>query len=157
MVAQPRFSIGLLMMVVLLVGADFAAVRALWDSPGPGVAVALATLPTVNLLLVVLPRLRRRAARPFWAGFEVAGWAAVIAAAILGWSHEQEFFAPIEWVDQSIPFPRGWTANIAIVVAFVVVFYTIPLALAAAAGGWLSSRYRLVIERRPSATSESAG
>lgn len=154
MAARARFSIGGLMGVVFLVALDLAIVRAFWDGDGPAFAVTVTTLPMINLLLLALPRLRRREARPYWVGFEVAGWSVVLLAVFLGTFHQLLFFRPMFWVDRLELFAAAPSFEIPFIVAIAVVLYTTPKALAAAIGGWLVARYRVVIERRPAATPE---
>ncbi len=156
MAAPGRLSIGLLMAVVFFVAADFAIVRALWESPTPWIEIAVTTLPMVNLLLLALPRLARGKARPFWAGFEAVGWPVVLAVAFVGWCEYKPFFEPINWVNKHDPFANGSTSEIACLISFAVVFYTAPMLLAAAIAGRLSTRYWGVVERRASTVPEES-
>src|SRR3954454_20417230 len=101
MAVSQRFSIGLLMAVIVLVAADFAIVRALWGSPGPHVDVAIVTLPMANMLLLATPKMRASSTtRPFWVGFVIVGWPMVLAVAILAWHFSDTFFRPIDWLDK---------------------------------------------------------
>ena len=62
------------MAVVLLVAADFGIVRALWETQGPQVGVAIVMLPMIDLLLLSMPKLRKsNPTRPFWGGFQAVG------------------------------------------------------------------------------------
>jgi ABC-type proline/glycine betaine transport system permease subunit len=150
MAARNRFSIAVLMAVVFFVAVDFAIVRAFWTSPEPlGLVVSLTTLPMINLLLLVLPKLSRRGGdRSFWLGFEAVGWLMVIGVVLLGWFQADPFFAPIDWVNQHDPFEHGSVPETAFLITFVVLFYTTPQVLAAMFGGRLLARYRVVIDRR---------
>jgi hypothetical protein len=155
MAARARFSIALLMAVVFFVAADFAIVRAFWDSRGPQAAIAVITLPMINLLLLFLPKLKRGGdARPFWLGFEVVGWSIVLLFVLVGWFFEEVFFAPAVYsISLLDPFPENVALNVAFEISFAVPFYTIPQVLAASVGGWLSARCQIA-HRRPSATVE---
>jgi hypothetical protein len=148
MIPMRRFSIGLLMAVIFFVAADFAIVRALWDTNEP-LVVAVITLPMINLLLMVLPGARRgRDRRPFWLGFEAAGWMMVVLFASLAWFFVDTFFYPIEWIDNHDSLLSGSPTETAFLICCCVVIYTPPQVLGAMVGGWLSAGYRLVIERR---------
>jgi hypothetical protein len=148
MIQTRRFSIGLLMAVIFFVAADFAIVRALWGTNEP-LIVAIITLPMINLLLMVLPGARRgRDLRPFWLGFEAAGWMMVVLFASLASFFEDAFLYPIEWIDMHDSLLSGSPTEFAFLISSSVVIYTIPQVLAAMVGGWLSSRYRVVIQRR---------
>jgi hypothetical protein len=153
MAARARFSIALLMAVVFFVAADFAIADASSSWPGPSFALAVTTLPTINLLFLALPRLRRREARPFWLGFEVVGWLTVFLAVWLGRSHQLAFFSPIIWIDRHDFFGTSWDSELPFLIAIAAVLYTIPPVLAASVGGWLSARCQIA-HRRPSATVE---
>jgi hypothetical protein len=149
MIQTRRFSIALLMAVVFFVAADFAIVRAYWNAPGPEVAVAVTTLPMINLLLLALPRLRAgREDRRFWAGFQVAGWMMVLVFGACNWIFEDDFIAPIVWISQQGWFAPNSPAGLAFNIACGVVIYTLPQLLAAMVGGWLALGYRLVMVRR---------
>ena len=139
MAAARRFTIGRLMVVVVLVAVDFAVVRAVWGS-APWVGIAITTLPTIDVLLLALPRLRAgNPSRPFWAGFEAAGWLAVAGlGGMIAADHELALW-PIDrlW--------ERWTAldearRRAVLIPLAVAGYTAPLLLAAWAGGRLARR-----------------
>jgi hypothetical protein len=84
MAVARRFTIGMLTAVVFLIAADFGIVRALWDTPGPQVGVAIVTLPMIDLLLLFVPKLQRsNPTRPYWVGFQVVGWTGVLTAGLL--------------------------------------------------------------------------
>jgi hypothetical protein len=149
MIRNRRFSIALLMAVVFFVAADFAIVKAYWWTSGPQVAIAVTTLPMINLLLLALPRVEAgREGRRFWAGFEVAGWIMVLIFGACNWIFLDDFLAPIEWIDRQRWFARNSPAGNAFIISCGVVIYTAPQLLAAMIGGWLAMGYRLVIVRR---------
>jgi hypothetical protein len=148
MLTRKRFSIALLMAIVFLVAADFAIVRALWDTNDPIVVTAIVTLPTVNLLLLALPKVKRgRETRPFWLGFEAVGWMAVILVALLAWAFDMTIFDPLTWIDDHDPFQHGSAAEIAFLISSAVVLYSTPQWISATIGGWIWARYRLVLPR----------
>lgn len=158
MAVQKRFSIAKLMAVVFLVAADFAIVREVWQWPVPSVGIAVVTLPTINVLLLAIQGLRRgRASRAYWVGFEAAGWAMVLLSAALGWTIPDPFFAPIDWIGRHDPFTPGTAPKVAFLITFAVVLYSAPPLLAAWLVGRFSSRYRLVIQRRPGANAGPPG
>jgi hypothetical protein len=148
MIRTGRFSIALLMAAVFFVAADFAIVRALWETSEP-VVIAVITLPMVNLLLMVLPR-----ARPwndsclFWLGFEVAGWWTAILFALNTYYFMDIFLSPIRWIDEHDHLASDSAAEVALLVSCSVVGYTIPQVMAAMVGGWVVLRSRAVIVRR---------
>lgn len=148
MAVARRFTIGMLMAVVFLIAADFGIVRALWDTAGPQVEVAVVTLPMIDLLLLTMPNLRRSdATRPFWNGFQAVGWIMVLVFGLLTGVCPDTFFWPINFVDQMILSPRS-AVGMTLVISYVVVLYTTPQLLLALLAGQLSSKYRIVIERR---------
>jgi hypothetical protein len=143
-----RFTIGTLMAVVFLVAADFAIVRALWGTSGPLVGVAIVTLPMIDVLLLAIPHLRKsNPTRPYWGGFQVAGWIGVLTSGLLAWGCPDAFFWPITLMDRWLESPRS-DASSALLIAFAVVVYTPTQLLMALLGGRLSATYRIVIERR---------
>ena len=84
MKAPGRFSIGFLMVVVLLVAVDFGIVRGLCRSGGHAAAIGIVVVPMANLLILSGPKLRMaNPTRSFWIGFEVAGWLATLAIGFL--------------------------------------------------------------------------
>lgn len=136
------------MSVVLLVAVDFAIVRALWDTNGPQVGIAIFTLPMVSLLTLALPHLRaNHAARPFWLGFELIGGTMVAFVAFVAWFHPHTFFWPMSLIERNIP---QWheEARLGLSITCGVLLYTTPQLLAALIAGWLSGRYRVILERR---------
>jgi hypothetical protein len=74
-----RFSIGSVLLLVLVLAVGFAALRAataLWDSALLGGSIVLLL---TSALLVVHRRLEKRA---FWLGFSIFGWAYLLASLI---------------------------------------------------------------------------
>ncbi len=148
MAVARRFTIGTLMAVVFLVAADFGIVRALWDTPGPQVGVAVVTLPMIDVLLLSLPKLRQSSpTRSFWGGFQAVGWIIVLIFGLLASMCPDTFFRPLSFVDQMISRPHS-AADVAILISVPFVLYTAPQVLIAVLAGRLSSKYRIVIERR---------
>lgn len=148
MAVARRFTIGTLMAVVFLVAADFGIVRALWKTQGPQVGVAIVMLPMIDLLLLTLPKVRKSdPTRPFWGGFQAVGWISVLAFGLLASMRPNTFFWPAVSVERMIPRPLS-SAGVAILISVVVVFYTPPQLLIALLAARLSSKYRIVIERR---------
>ena len=148
MAVARRFTIGTLMAVVFLVAADFGIVRSLWETQGPQVGVAIVMLPMIDLLLLSMPKLRKtNSTRPFWGGFQAVGWISVLIFGLLASMCPNTFFWPAVSVERTIPRPLS-SAGMAILVSFVVVFYTPPQLLIAVLAARSSSKYRIVIERR---------
>jgi hypothetical protein len=148
MAVARRFTIGMLMAIVSLVAADFAIVRALWPTTGPEAGVAIVTLPMIDLLLLVTPKLRMsNLTRPYWVGFQVVGWTGVLTSGLLAWGCPDTFFRPLDFVDELLPSPHS-AAGTALLISVAVVLYTTPLLLITLLAGRLSSKYRIVIERR---------
>jgi hypothetical protein len=144
-----RFTIGTLMAVIFLVAADFAIVRALWWTSGPQLEVAVVTLPMIDLLLLTMPKLRSsHPTRPFWGGFQGAGWIGVLTSGLLTLGCPDTFFWPITVVNRWLVFPQPDARSVALLISFAVVVYTAPQLLMALLGGRLSATYRIVIERR---------
>jgi uncharacterized membrane protein len=158
MVLKKRFSIGFLMAIVFFVATDFAIVRAFWGADYHLISIALASLPMLNLLLLVLPKLRRtETSRMFWLGFEAIGWLMMILVVLVGWFEGNSFFSPIGWVAQFDLFPSRSIRQTVLLVTFTVLFYNTPQVLAAMIGGRLSARYRVIIERRPRSDDAQVG
>ena len=148
MAVSPRFPIARLMVLVSFAAADFGVLRALWGYV-PDFIIAVTALPMANLLLLALPKARPgRPGAPFWLGFEVFGWSAVGLYVLAAFEFDRWVFAPIRWVGEHEPFRRNTDAEAAFLFSFAVIFYTIPQLLAAVGGGRLSTRYRIVIQRR---------
>src|SRR4051812_41266380 len=94
----PRVSIGLMMAIVFLVAAEFAIVKSLWNTSYA--AIAVVTLPMINLLVLALPRVQDgEPVAYFWRGFEAGGWLMALLVGLLGWIGERRFFWPTEFVD----------------------------------------------------------
>jgi len=71
------------MAVIAFIAADLAALRAILPRiPNPGIVIMILVLE-VGLFRMVS---RRGVARTFWFGFEVAGWAYVIACEVFAWT-----------------------------------------------------------------------
>lgn len=138
-----RFSIRFLMVVVLLVAADFGIVRGLWGSPFPP-GVALAVIPMANLLILAWPK---SPARRFWVGFELVGWIVILTIVWLGFYGRQVLFAPMIRLEGMKIVPRE-SENLPLLIAEFIVIYTVPQVLLAWFGGWLSSRYKILFGRR---------
>jgi hypothetical protein len=146
MTVATRISIGTLMAVVFFVAVDFGIVRALWET-SPHVAVAIVTLPMINLLLLTVPKLRKgTATRPFWAGFQAVGWAAVLAVGDLALCHPDTLFWPIDLLETN-PWFKDQDAHLTFLITVAVVLYTTPQLLVALAAGRLSAKYRVVVVR----------
>ena len=84
----PRFRIAWVMVAVAIAAFDFAAIRALVDSPSPaGDELLFGALPMANVLVAGLLIGRQRPhSRPFFVGFELFGaiaLASYIALALL--------------------------------------------------------------------------
>jgi hypothetical protein len=161
---RPRFSIAGLMAIVVLAALDCAAFRAL-TGPRNGLAgnlFAYGVLPMANILAFGLPPLPgwrpgRGELHPFWGGFEVFGWAALLlssAGAILTpglmASYTETVLGPLGPAFDRMgydPQSPAWLLAEALVLGSVLL---LPLLLVALLGGWLSSRFRVkvVIERR---------
>src|SRR4051812_7397852 len=78
-----RRSLAWAMAVIMIIAADLAAMRAIFPRmPNPGLVIMVLVLE-VGLFRMVS---QRGAARAFWAGFEVAGWAYVITAEVFAWT-----------------------------------------------------------------------
>jgi hypothetical protein len=71
------------MAVIVFIAADLAALRAILPRiPNPGLVIMILVLE-VGLFRMVS---QRGAARTFWLGFEVAGWAYVITCEVFAWT-----------------------------------------------------------------------
>ena len=108
-----------------------------------------------NLLILAAPRLRQRdPSRPYWLGFELAGWASVVGFVGLAFLLPNSTFEPLRWLEPI--FARlvarlDQSTVVVLEIAVIAVVYSAPLLLLAHLGGRLSRRYRvrLVVERRP--------
>ena len=153
-----RFSIAFLMMIVLLVAADFAIVRALWNTHYPYlIEIAILTLLMINLLFLFGGRVKEvRDGELYWLGFEAGGWVMVFLVASCTWIFPETVMSPVKWVDTYDGMIPGTPAEIAFLISFSVVLYTMPQLLVATAAGLFFSKYRIVvsIERRQPSTIE---
>ena len=147
-------SIRLLMVMIGLIAVDLGIVRALSDGGPTWPMFAFVTFPMINLLIIVAPRLRRGSAtRPYYLGFALGGWAAVVGVGWLYWLLPlSTFFWPIVWVHalvRSLNDFAGFTIEIASAVAFYFAGQLFPALMV----GKLSAQYRIsvAIERRRSA------
>jgi hypothetical protein len=135
------FSTRLLMAIVILVGVDLAILKWMWGTDfNPG--IALVTLPTLNVLLLVHPRLRSvNETRSFWVGFDVVGCCMAIAFGFLAWARGAVFFQPTHLL-----YPWASISNqdtrFALMFTVVVLLYTPPQVLAAWIGGRMWARRR---------------
>ena len=150
MTGKSRFSIATLMIVILVVAVDFGLGKLVWPNWGKEV---LMVLPMINLLLFCLPRLRRgRKGRCFWVGFEGVGWAMMGSILLMIWLRFEPviylFYAAF-WTVSKLPIDKAGNAADMVAIGFFIPISLIPLVLVASIGGWLSNRYRVVIERRP--------
>jgi hypothetical protein len=145
MMMKKRFSISLLMLVVVMIAVDFAIIRECMFG-GP-LELALAVLPSSNVLLLVLPNLRRADDfRRFWVMFEVVGWLMLLVVfAWFTWMDRDIVLAPITLFygfhvpDTTDSFPS----------VLIVAIYMSPQLLVAWVAGWLNTRYQVLIVRRP--------
>jgi hypothetical protein len=133
------------MTVVFFVAADFAILRALWETDEAG-AAAIITLPMINLLILTLPRLKG-GIRLFWVGFQAVGCIMTLVFGYLAWFDVKWFFWPGRFIERFVVGMDLFGAY-TIIFSWVVILYTTPLVLLAALGGWLSARYRVTVGRR---------
>jgi hypothetical protein len=147
-----RMSIATWMLVIVVVALNCV----IWRS-NFGLS-AIVYLPMLDLLAFGLWRWGLRAKQPhFWIAFEIVGWP-MLGLVLLGWWYDREyvdrsiFFRPIFWLEAN-----GWISEddgdgpVKLTVAYLVagVLYLVPPVLPAICAGWLSSRFRIVIEPRP--------
>src|SRR6185312_15955258 len=122
-----RFSIAWLMVVVLLIAADFAIVRGLWGFSGFGVAIAIFTLPMINLLLLAFGRVKEKGETGlYWLGFEVGGWCMVMLVAFCTSIAPDLVVSPVTWVDDHDGITSTNPAETIFLISFAVVLYTTP-------------------------------
>lgn len=144
-----RFTIGAVMAVVFLIAVDIGFFREFGNSSGPEFEIALVTFPAANVLLLALPSLwQDRASRPFWIAFQAVGWTMVVILGVFASSEDRWLFWPITILDDA-----GWipddTIRFSVMLPSALIGYMTPSLLLALLAGRLSSRYRVVIERRP--------
>jgi hypothetical protein len=171
---MPRFSLRILLIVVLILAADFAVLRyAVRIYPGPervrAALTAMSTLPMANFLLVRAFRKSRRtgASRSSIVGYQITGWLAVfVTASII-------LLVPNDWVmgfGDAIfnllmrfePYRNfrhagtvgssafAFATNLVILWVVVASLFVPPQLLAAFAGGRLASRFVLGSSVTPS-------
>ncbi len=151
----PRFSIAGLMALTALIALDCLATRVGWGSNDVRVAMLyFGVLPWLNVLLVGLAVLRGRRRRnepvAFLVGFEAFGWAVLVFSVTLILAFAAACEPVIEGLDRllgpltGVVPPLGFAA--ALVIAMTIL--TLPQLIAAVAGGLLTRRYRVRIERR---------
>ena len=146
MAGKRPFSIATLMTVILALALDFALLRSMRD---PALFVIIMILPMLNLLLLGFPSLIFvRAARPFWKGFMVVGWTTVGLILFLAWYDLDRLLHPMLWLYRNKWVSQDGPAESAKTYACVFAIYAVPQMLATTFSGWLSARYRVVIERR---------
>lgn len=155
MASKRRFSIALLMTIVCFIATDIALMRAAFQKAsrwGPSSGYLAIVLPMANLLLLVLPKLRRsHPERWFWIGFEVVGWGVIGVLGYMDQYAKMTLFIPYEWMRSFNLYPFLSAPDVALTYAFFVVLHTPPQLLLAWLGGrvsaWLA-RHRVVIARR---------
>jgi NADH:ubiquinone oxidoreductase subunit 3 (subunit A) len=150
-----RVSIGLMMLIVLFVAVDIAAVKAAyWNlmvretNISPGYIEMI--MPMVNVLLITFPRTRSAQDHHwFWRGFQAIGWTGIF---ILGYHDQYDrevLYYPYTKIE---PYTGAISAtgveNVVQAIATILVIY-VPLQLLLAwlggqAASWVS-RHRIVI------------
>lgn len=140
----PRVSIGLMMAVVLLVAADLATVRSMRQTGHT--AIAIVTLPMINLLVLTHPRMRSDPVADYWRGFQAGGWMMVLLVGLLVMADTPKLFLPIFLLAESLTTDRR--TRLAIEIAISILLFTTPQLLVAMHFGRRRERDRAAIERR---------
>jgi hypothetical protein len=152
----PRVRIAWFMFAIAIFAIDFAAIRALVDSPPPvGEELLFGALPMANVLVAGLLIGRQRPdRRPFFVGFELFGAIALvsyIALALLfpGPSGPIRPYVAIV-LDPMIVTMGRTRESIMLPIIWLVVLFMLgsPQLAFALVGGFLSGRYRVNITRR---------
>lgn len=158
----PRISIARLMAVVLLIALDFAVIRSLFGNTFTAHEryYIHGLLPMTNLMAFVAMNEWRRLmrlgeSRPFWTGFLASGGAALwlySATAHLSEPnlHERYFdfvlkplFPVLKHLD--VHFPLG--VDVLLILCYFLAM-TLPQLVVALTGGWLFTKWRVVLVRR---------
>jgi hypothetical protein len=146
-----RFSIFHLMAIILLVAIDCGLLRASWETSF--FVLFLMILPTLNVILLGLPRLRSgRRGRGFWIGFDTVG---VVLVSLLTFSYFLNpviTFWPLIWLREHDWISEKTTVLFLIAIAVVMTIYALPQLLLASFVGWFCDGYRLVIVHHPRST-----
>jgi ethanolamine transporter EutH len=156
-----RFSIGRLMMLVVLAAANFAAFRFVISQSSPPAPfyelLLLGALPMLDVLIVA--HSCRKPGRRFLSGFIATGSVALATFVLIAAAF------PVPLIQQAIevinPIFGAGPFSIPMMLAHFLAwfgFYSIPQILIAAVAGWLYRTYRirLLIERRPDPRSTPA-
>jgi hypothetical protein len=157
---QSRLSIARLMVVVSIVAIDCGILRAAWDN---FIEIAVIFLPTLNFMVLGFSKMwQSPKSRPFWIGFEVAATSLIGVIWLLIWIAPMFISYPAEWLSDNrwiyLSDKKVHSAIIAVLyLTWIAIFYALPQLLAAWFVGWLSARYRFVIERRPRAADAQVG
>lgn len=157
----PRITLASIGMAILILAIDFAIVRAAFLNDGPDTwpFFALLLLPMINVLLIKLYRLRRRARRTAGAlGFTIAGSAGTITLFLAGLIAPgtilnlfRAIYRPIALASirgltrllgnaamQS--WPMELTRALAFEILLPIAMFCAPLLIVAVLGGWLARR-----------------
>jgi hypothetical protein len=135
----PRIGVRQLMLIVFLVAVDFTIVRVMYEAKRD-LGIACVVLPMANLLVLVAPKAWGGASRPFWIGFEVAGWCSVGLFGYLSHFHGATFFQPANTLYPWATI-RNPLAQWACIFVLDQICYTPPLVFLGWLGGRLLARF----------------
>ena len=155
-VKVPRIRISWVMFAVAIAAFDFAAIRALVDSPSPmGEDLLFGAVPMANVLVVgLLIAQQRPRSRPFLLGFELFGsiaLAAYIALALLFPGPSGPIRPYVAIVLDPIVAPMRLTHTLSsVLIIWLVVLFMLgwPQVAFALIGGFLSRRFTVTITQR---------
>jgi hypothetical protein len=152
-VKVPRIRIAWVMFAVAIFAVDFAAIRALIDSPPPlGEELLFGALPMANVLMIgLLIGQQRAGSQPFFVGFELFGaiaLASYIALALLFPGPSGPIRPYVAIALDPIIATMGRTRELImapVIWLVVVVMLALPQLAVAAVGGFLSCRYKVTV------------
>jgi hypothetical protein len=125
----------LMMIIVVMLGVDFAIIKECMFG-GP-IELALAILPSSNVLLIMLPRIRERGeSRRFWLVFELVGWLMLLlVVAWFAWLDRAIVLIPITiFYGHRVPDTTDSIPSL-----LIIAFYMSPQLLIAWVSAWLAT------------------
>jgi hypothetical protein len=155
MAGKRQWSIGSLMVIVLLAALDCGFFRAILTASNTYWQWIFFEVPMINILILGLLRMRAEPeSRRFWWTFEIIGWSFTTILFVIGWFDLNVVVLPLK----VCLYPLGlltWKPSnaeeIAIELLGILLIYGVLPALLAAIVGWFRDGYRIriAIVRRP--------
>ena len=150
---KPRFTIGTLVLVVVLMAFDFAWIRLLHPSSGRSIfafaaqGFDLGVLPMANVVVfgIYMMCSRRGSSRTFLAGFVAFGLGAIVAYMVWCWVSPKTVVLLIMPLFHAVRLWRSVDPSGPVILVVAAMSLTLPQLLIATFGGWITRGF---IKRR---------